>query len=283
MAVNYPASLDNGTSLPYPSATDDTNSPSLAGAIDNLNDAVIALEDKLGIADANSQTPVTGNLLASTATGESSWSVPYPASTIVGISDTQTLTNKTIDIANNTITNLAGADIASQSITAAQIANNTITATQVANNTITATQIANNTITATQIANNTITNTQIASGGIDYANLLSTIFSGQSTSYTNPGSAGGTFSYVNLGGIKLFYGTTGALANSSGVNQYTITFPSSFFNSVIGQVAFISSLTVNQAQQCSGQAGNITSYMYVNVFNGASGATANLGVIVVGT
>jgi len=142
MAINYPTSLDNGTSLPYPSSTDTLSSPNLSGLADNLNDAIIALETKLGIADANSQTPVTGNLLASTATGESSWSVPYPASTIVGVSDTQTLTNKTIDFTNNTISNIAGANIASQSITATQIANATITATQIANNTITSTQLA---------------------------------------------------------------------------------------------------------------------------------------------
>jgi len=146
MAINYPTSLDNGTSLPYPSSTDTLSSPNLSGLADNLNDAIIALETKLGIADANSQTPVAGNLLASTANGESSWSVPYPASTIVGVSDTQTLTNKTIDFTNNTISNIAGANIASQSITATQIANATITATQIANNTITATQIANSSV-----------------------------------------------------------------------------------------------------------------------------------------
>jgi len=142
MAINYPTSLDNGASLPYPSSTDTLSSPNLSGLADNLNDAIIALETKLGIADANSQTPVAGNLLASTANGESSWSVPYPASTIVGVSDTQTLTNKTIDFTNNTISNIAGANIASQSITATQIANATITATQIANNTITSTQLA---------------------------------------------------------------------------------------------------------------------------------------------
>jgi len=166
MAINYPTSLDNGTSLPYPSSTDTLSSPNLSGLADNLNDAIIALETKLGIADANSQTPVAGNLLASTATGESSWSVPFPASTIVGVSDTQTLTNKTIDFTNNTISNIAGANIASQSITATQIANATITATQIANATITATQIANVTITANQIANATITATQIANSSV---------------------------------------------------------------------------------------------------------------------
>jgi hypothetical protein len=131
--TNYPTAIDTGNSLPYPSSTDNLSSPDLSGGQDNQNDALIALETKLGIADANSQTPVLGNLLASTATNESSWSIPYPASTIVGISDTQTLTNKTIDASNNTVSNLAGADIASQSITATQIANATITATQIAN------------------------------------------------------------------------------------------------------------------------------------------------------
>lgn len=129
MATNYPTSLDNGTSLPYPSSTDDTNSPSLAGGQDNQNDALIAVETKLG---TGSSTPSGTYALVSTGTGTSSWSLATPASTIVGISDTQTLTNKTIDAANNTITNLSGSDLASNTITATQIANATITGTQLA-------------------------------------------------------------------------------------------------------------------------------------------------------
>jgi len=162
--ANYPTSLDTGTSLPYPSAIDNTESPSLSGLNGSQNNALIALETKLGI---TASTPTAGMLLRSTTDGESTWDLPYPASgTFAGLTDTQTLTNKTINAANNTITNLAGADIASQSITATQIANATITATQIANATITATQIANATITATQIANATITATQIANSSV---------------------------------------------------------------------------------------------------------------------
>ena len=72
MATNYPTSLDNGTSLPYPSSTDDTNSPSLAGGQDNQNDALIAVETKLG---TGSSTPSGTYALVSTGTGTSAWSL----------------------------------------------------------------------------------------------------------------------------------------------------------------------------------------------------------------
>ena len=235
MATNFPNSIDNGTSLPYPSATDDTNSPSLSGGQDNQNDAIIAVENKLGIADANAQAPASGYLLAGTGSGISSWSITYPTSTIVGISDTQTLTNKTIDFASNTITNISGSDIASQSIT------------------------------ATQIANATITATQIASGTITYANLLSTIFSGQITIYTNPGSGGGTFKYVNIGGYKRFYGYVSGTsqANATEINL-GVTFPTGFFSSLDCAVATV----VGPSN---------TSYFVCNVAdNSTSGITINL-------
>lgn len=73
MATNFPGSLDNSTSLPYPSAVDDTNSPSLAGGQDNQNDAVIAAQTKLGTGSTD-QTPTVGTVLVGTATGKSGWS-----------------------------------------------------------------------------------------------------------------------------------------------------------------------------------------------------------------
>jgi hypothetical protein len=251
MAINYPTSLDNGTSLPYPSSTDTLSSPNLSGLADNLNDAIIALETKLGIADANSQTPIAGNLLASTATGESSWSVPYPASTIVGVSDTQTLTNKTIDFTNNTISNIAGANIASQSITATQIANATITATQIAN------------------------------GTIDYANLLPTIFSSQFGSGTNSGTAGGTYQYFNIGGMKFLIGVSAQQTFSpNAATIFSINYPFTFNVVPFGVASFrnfadtsdFSLQTINQT----------TTSFQLEIFNqtGSSAATGFTYIVI---
>ena len=70
MSVNYPVSLDNGTSLPNPSATNDTNSPSLSSGQVLQNTAVIALETKVGI---NSSTATANTVLLGTGTGASTW------------------------------------------------------------------------------------------------------------------------------------------------------------------------------------------------------------------
>lgn len=68
----------------------------------------------------------------------------------------------------------------------------------------------------------------LPSGSITFADLLTTIFSGQVTSYTNSGSAGGTFYYINLGGIKVLWGHSGYL----GTGNFVVDFPSSFFSSI---------------------------------------------------
>ena len=275
MAINYPASLDNGTSLPNPTATQDTNSPSLSAGQGLQNDAVIALETKLG---TGASTPSGTYALVSTGTGSSSWSLATPTGTIVGTSDTQTLTNKTIDASNNTISNLSGSDLASNTITATQIANATITATQIANATITATQIANATITATQIASGTITATQIANGGIDYTNLLSTIFSGQVQSFTNTGTGGGTFYYIDMGGLKILTGET-----VDATSAPTLVYPSGLFTtwaSATYSLANVSTLPSGAIFWTNGSAA--TNEIVVNVAGQPSGLSFRMSFMVIG-
>lgn len=71
----------------------------------------------------------------------------------------------------------------------------------------------------------------LQTGSVNFANLLSSIFSSQITTYSNPGSAGGTNSlfYLNLGGIKLFWGTTAPFGTGTTAD---ITFPVGFFSSM---------------------------------------------------
>lgn len=57
----------------------------------DVNDAVEALEAKLGI---SASTPTSGKLLRGTGVGTSAWDKDAPTGTIVGTSDSQTLTNK---------------------------------------------------------------------------------------------------------------------------------------------------------------------------------------------
>jgi hypothetical protein len=92
---------------------------------------------------------------------------------------------------------------------------------------------------ATQVTNANIHDTRLIvslTNDINFADLLSTIFSGQVTTYANPGSAGGTFYYVNLGGIKIFWGSTGSVAVSgSGFlasSTVNVTLPVGFFNTI---------------------------------------------------
>jgi len=71
MAINYPTSLDTFTN---PGTGDPLNSPSHAGQHADANDAVEALEAKVGI---TSSTPTSGKVLTGgSSAGTSTWVDP---------------------------------------------------------------------------------------------------------------------------------------------------------------------------------------------------------------
>lgn len=100
--INYPTSLDTFSN---PSSSDTMLAVSHSEQHSDINDAVEALEAKLGI---TASTPASGKLLRGTGAGSSEWDKDAPTGDIVGTTDTQTMTNKTLTsptINTPTITN----------------------------------------------------------------------------------------------------------------------------------------------------------------------------------
>lgn len=120
MATNFPGSIDNVTTLPYPTAVSPRNGPSLAGLNDNQNDAIIATQTKVG---TGASTPTNNNFLVGTGTGTSAWTKAVPTGVVVGTTDSQTLTNKI----------LTSPTINSPVITNANITTDTVTGFTVSN------------------------------------------------------------------------------------------------------------------------------------------------------
>ena len=71
MAISFPTSLDNFTN---PTNTDPLNSPSHSVQHSDLNDAVEALESKLGVGVSPAGSATAGQLLTVSTNGTTIWS-----------------------------------------------------------------------------------------------------------------------------------------------------------------------------------------------------------------
>ena len=92
MAITYPTTLDT---LSNPSSTDTLDSPSHSDQHSDANDAIEALEAKVG-ADSSAVSSSHDYKIDALETSVSTLESAQPTGDVVGTSDTQTLTNKTL-------------------------------------------------------------------------------------------------------------------------------------------------------------------------------------------
>lgn len=166
MATRFPsAGIDDSSTLPNPNTTDKTNSPSLAGQQGNQNDAIKAIETKLG---TGTSTPVANTFLLGTGTGTSAWSAVTSAQLISAVSDetgtgslvfnsTPTLITPKVDTINESTLNngvtVGGVNIRSGALTTS----NSVVTTNITNASVTANKLATGASSATVNTSETTT------------------------------------------------------------------------------------------------------------------------------
>jgi hypothetical protein len=127
----------------------------------------------------------------------------------------------------------------------------------------------------------------LPAGAINYADLLSTIFSGQLQTQTNTGGGGGTMKYINLGGIRLLWGTmTNGVSGTGFQNSgaLLVTFPVGFFTTIDFKNASASEFGATSALNGASwvSISTIGGSLLFQQYNG-NGDTGTVNYLVIGT
>lgn len=244
----------------------------------NDRDEIRALATKLGTGSA---TASSGTVLRGNGAGTSTWGQVVLTTDVTGI----------LPVANGGTgqSTLTGLPLASPAISGtvsggATYSSPTISGMVSGGATYTSPVLATPTIA--DYTNATHTHQNNSGGGtLAFASLISTIFSGQVTTYTNPGSAGGTnsFFYINLGGIKLFWGVSDVInITTTGTPSAIITLPVGFFSTI--QTACATSRPGIDVRAIVNITGVTTTQMEVYAFNTAGVTSSAIPhVLVIGT
>lgn len=252
--MSFPTSL--------PSYTTPTSSETLAAA-GHTNLHITEEADILGIATkigTGASTPTSSTLLRGNGIGTSTWDTIHLSSDVQGVLGTN---NGGTGQSNLTSLPLPTPVITNPFISGTVSGGATYTSPNLTQPTIADFSNANHNHQSTAGGGTLNAALALQSGSVNYANLLSTIFSGQVSSQVNAGSAGGTMFYINLGGIKMLWGN-GSSQSITGATEavFTWTLPASFFgtlqvimpglaatsgNTANSQITSASTTTVSQA------------------------------------
>lgn len=104
------------------------------------------------------------------------------------------------------------------------------------------------------------------------------------SSQTNAGTAGGTFYYINLGGIKMLWGQTAAISTpANGGAAGVVNFPASFFTTIQQIMAASSNNSGSANIYGSVDTVSTSSCRIVATNTSASATNATLSLFVIGT